>query len=260
MDILSKTFDLTGKTIIVTGGSKGLGKTMALALAEAGADVVVASRTLSELEKTAREIRDLKRESLAIKADITSEVQVRSMVEETIEKFGKIDVLVNNAGTGRIDKPPEKTNLKEWSEVMETNVTGTFICSKEVASKMIARKKGKIINLASMSGFIINRYVHGGAYDCSKLAIVALTKALAVEWAPYKITVNAIAPGYFRTEPNEIFFQRYPDFYQKVIDMTPLRRIGNPQELSGLIIYLASEASNFMTGSTILIDGGYTLW
>jgi len=253
-------FDLSGETAIVTGGSKGLGRSFALALAKAGADVAVASRSLIELKKVAEEIRILGRKAIAIQVDITNEDEVDRMVKKALSEFNKIDILVNNAGTKRINKSPEETSLKKWSSVMDTNVTGTFICSRAVGREMIKRKKGKIINIASISGFIINKGVHGGAYDCSKSAVVALTKVLAVEWAKYNININAIAPGYFRTKPNQALFEENPDFYKKVKDMIPLKRIGEPEELGGLAIFLASKASNFMTGTTIIIDGGYTLW
>ncbi len=259
-DYLLKTYALSDKTIIVTGSGRGLGRAMALALAKAGADIVIVSRTLSELEETTDEIRKIGRKSLLIQTDITNEAQVKAMVKETIKVFGKVDVLVNNAGIGSVVGPLDKAKLSDWSLVMKTNVTGIFLCSREVAPVMISRKKGKIINIASMSGLIINRYIKGGIYCTSKASVIGLTKALAVEWAPYNITVNAIAPGYCRTKPNEEFFKKNPEFYKKIIDMTPLRRICEPEELGGLIIYLASEASNFMTGSIVLIDGGYTLW
>lgn len=259
-DYLLKTYALLDKTIIVTGAGRGLGEAMALALAKAGADIVIVSRTLSELEETANKIRKIGRKVLPIQTDITNEDQIKAMVKETIRVFGKIDILVNNAGIGSVVGPLDKAKLSDWSLVMKTNVTGSFLCSREVASVMMSRGKGKIINIASISGLIINRYIRGGIYCTSKAALIGLTKALAIEWAPYNITVNAIAPGYCRTKPNEEFFAKDPEFYKKVIDMVPLRRLCEPEELGGLIIYLASEVSNFMTGSTILIDGGYTLW
>lgn len=257
---LNSYFDLSGKTALVTGGSKGLGKSFALALAEAGADIAVVSRTLGDLAKVKDDIESLDRQAFAIEVDITKEEQVAAMVQETVEKFGKIDILVNNAATGRINKPPESTTMDDWSFVIDTNVTGPFLCARAAGQQMIKQGRGKIINLASICGRIIPRYVHGGSYDVSKHAVVAFTRALAVAWARYNITVNAIAPGFFRTEPNEGFFESNPGVYEKLVEMTPLGRIAEPRELGGLVIFLASDSSNYMTGSVIIMDGGHTLW
>lgn len=255
-----KIFDLSGKIALITGASKGLGKAFASALAEAGAIPILLARSQLELEKTGKEISQISPQCTWYAADITKEIEIEEVVNKIIDQFGKIDILVNNAATGRINLPPEETSLDQWNFVIDTNLTGMFICSKVVGKEMIKKRKGKIINLASISGSIINKGVHGGSYDVSKSAIVALTKALAVEWAPYNINVNAIAPGYFLTEPNIKFFEADQDFYRQVVEMVPLKRIGDPNELKGTVIYLASEASNFMTGSIVVVDGGYTLW
>lgn len=253
-------FSLENRIAVVTGASRGLGAAFAAALAEAGANLVIASRHKEELENTAGEIRKANREVLPLQCDITSEEQVKALVERTLEKYGKIDVLINNAATERCNIPPEETSLSDWKSVINTNITGPFICSREAGRVMIRQRRGKIINIASISGLIINRYFHGGSYDVSKLAIVALTKALAVEWAPHNITVNAIAPGYYATKPNLRWFDSNPDVYRKVIEMIPLGRLGNIRELSALVVALASDMSNYMTGSVIVIDGGYTIW
>ena len=260
LDNAIKIFDLSGKIALITGASKGLGKAFATALAEAGATPILVARNQSELEKTGKEIAQINPQCSWYAADITKENEVEKVVKEIINQFGKIDILVNNAATGRINFPPEETSLEQWNFVINTNLTGMFICSKAVGKEMIKRRKGKIINLASISGSIINKGVHGGSYDVSKSAIVALTRALAVEWAPYNINVNAIAPGYFLTEPNIKFFEADQNFYNQVVDMVPLKKIGDPNDLKGTVIYLASEASNFMTGSIVVVDGGYTLW
>ena len=260
LDNAIKIFDLSGKIALITGASKGLGKAFATALAEAGATPILVARNQSELEKTGKEIAQINPQCAWYAADITKEIEVETVVKKIIDQFGKIDILVNNAATGRINLPPEETSLEQWNFVINTNLTGMFICSKAVGKEMIKRRKGKIINLASISGSIINKGVHGGSYDVSKSAIVALTRALAVEWAPYNINVNAIAPGYFLTEPNIKFFEADQNFYNQVVDMVPLKKIGDPNDLKGTVIYLASEASNFMTGSIVVVDGGYTLW
>ena len=160
----------------------------------------------------------------------------------------------------RINKPPEETTVAEWRSVMDTNVTGAWLCCREAGKVMIGQQSGKIVNIASISGQVVNKYFHGGAYEVSKAALMMLTKTLATEWAPYNISVNAIAPGYYDTQPNRDFFAQEADLYQRVLDLIPLSRLGNLEELTDLVLVLASDTANYMTGSTITIDGGYTLW
>ena len=195
-----------------------------------------------------------------MEADVTDEPAVRAMVERTVARFGRIDILVNNAASERANVPPEQTTLESWSSVMRTNVDGSFLCAREVGGVMIAQKRGRIINMASISGQIINKYFHGGSYDVSKSAVVGLTKALAAEWAPLGITVNAIAPGYYGTAPNTRWFESNPEIHRKVLDLIPLGRLGTIEELAGLVTVMASDICSYMTGSVVLIDGGYTLW
>ncbi len=260
MNEFFRLISLQDKVSIVTGASKGLGASFAQMLAQAGSDVVITCRHLNDLRETAQEIQKAGREVLEIEADISEEQAVRSMVEETVDRFGKIDILVNNAATGRVNVPPEKTTLEQWDGVMHTNLSGPFLCAREVGKVMIEQSKGKIINIASMSGYIINKHFHGGSYDISKAAVVALTRALAVEWAPYNINVFGVAPGYYNTEPNHQWFNENPEIRERVMDLIPLRRLGNIEELAGLVACLASDITNYMTGSTLLIDGGYTTW
>ena len=252
--------NLTDRVALVTGASRGLGSAFARALAEAGADLAVTCRHKEDLRETARAVRDAGREVLELEADITKPDQVQQMVESTVARFGKLDILLNNAGAMRINKPPEETTPEEWRFVIDTNINGTFYCCREAAVHMKKRQSGKIINLSSKSGFTVGRHFHGGSYDVSKAGIAMLTKALAVEWAPYNINVNAVAPGYYDTKPNREFFVDNPELYKKVIDLVPLRRLGDIGELSGLIVCLASDISNYMTGTTVLIDGGYNIW
>ncbi len=258
-NFLRDTFDISGKIIVVTGAGRGLGKNISQCLAKAGANLVLVSRTLSELERTGEEVKKCNREALLVKADLTNENEVKNMVDVINKEYGKIDVLINNAGVGSVVGPLEKMDLSDWQLVINSNVTSIFLCSKAMIPLIRNSKNGKIINMASMFGTVVNPYLDGGAYCTSKFAVVGLTKALASELAPH-IKVNAIAPGYCRTKPNEDFFNSNPGFYEKVIDMTPLRRICEPEELCGLVVYLCSEASDFMTGSVIVIDGGYTIW
>jgi gluconate 5-dehydrogenase len=257
---ISEVISLKNKVALVTGASRGLGRGFAKALAEAGADLVITCRHESELSETALEIRQMGREVLSLESDISDEQQVIKMVEETVKRFGKVDILVNNAAKMRVDKSPEATSLEEWKSVLDTNVSGPFMCSKEVAKVMKGQKSGKIINVCSMSGYIVNKYFHGGSYEVSKSALAMMTKALAIEWAPYNINVNAIAPGYYYTEPNELFFKKEPDLYEKITEMIPLKKLGNVEQLSYLVMCLASKIADYMTGSVVIIDGGYTLW
>jgi len=252
--------NLTGRVALVTGASRGLGGAFAQALAEAGSDLAITSRHKDELSDTALAIRETGREVLELEADITEPDQVQQMVKSTVARFGKLDILVNNAGAMRINKPPEETTPEEWRFVIDTNINGTFYCCREAAVQMKKQQSGKIINLSSKSGFTIGRHFHGGSYDVSKAGIAMLTKALAVEWAPYNINVNALAPGYYDTKPNREFFVDNPELYKKVIDLVPLKRLGDIRELSGLVVCLASDIGNYMTGTTILIDGGYNIW
>lgn len=257
---IRELISLRGKVAVVTGASRGLGSAFALALAEAGADVAVSCRHVTELQCTANSVRTTGREALEIEADVSDPDQVRYLIERTVRHFGRLDIVVNNAGAMRINKPPDETSPAEWRFVIDTNVNGTFYCCREAALHMKKQQSGKIINVSSKSGFTVGRHFHGGSYDVSKAAIVMLTKALAAEWAQYNITVNAIAPGYYDTQPNRDFFLNNPDLCAKVVNEIPLQRLGNVQELAGLVVCLASDVANYMTGTTVLIDGGYNIW
>ena len=248
------------KTVIITGGGTGIGLAVANRFLQEGADVVICGRREPVLREAAAVIGATPERLLTVTADIADEEDVRRLVAETVAWRGRIDVLVNNAAAMRINKPPESTTLAEWRSVFDTNVTGAFLCCREAGKVMIAQRSGKIVNVASMSGHIVNKYFHGGSYEVSKAAMMMLTKTLAAEWAQYNISVNAVAPGYYDTQPNRDFFAREPDLYQRVLELIPQRRLGNLDELSDLILTLASDTANYMTGSVITIDGGYTLW
>jgi NAD(P)-dependent dehydrogenase (short-subunit alcohol dehydrogenase family) len=241
---------LDGKVAIVTGGGKGLGKTMALALAEAGVEVVVAARTVTQIEETAKEIKNLGRKALAIPTDIRIARDVKQMAAQTIAEFNKIDVLVNNAGLG-LEKPFQEISEEEWSDILNTNLTGVFLCCKIVGNHMLERRKGKIINIAS--GLGVRGVEKGAAYCASKAGVIMLTKALALEWAPHNIHVNAIGPGWF---PPSAGGQDYKDPGALLERFIPMKRRGKPEELAGAVIYLASDAASFITGETIWVDGG----
>ncbi len=256
MHVLSM-FDLKGEKAIVTGGGQGLGKEMALALAEAGADVLVAQRRVEVAEKAAEEIRKLGRDSIAMKVDVSKAADVQSMVEVAKDRFGKIDILISNAGIGQGISALDMTE-EDWDRMMDIHVKGTFLCCQMVGREMVKRKKGSIINISSMSAFIVNRPQEQAAYNTAKAAIAHLTKSLAAEWAKYSIRVNAIAPGYIRTPMTARALDA--KIADEWLSMTPMGRAGEPHELKGLALFLASKASSFVTGSVILIDGGYTCW
>ena len=253
-------FDLTGEVAFVTGASKGLGKMFANTLAAAGAKVCLLSFEKEDLLQTEKEMTEAGYDVMSYFADITNEQEVEKAVDACVEKYGTIDILVNNAGIGRLNKAPQDTSLKEWEKVIDINVNGSFICAKAVGKIMLKNRKGKIINMSSISGKVINKGVHGGSYDVSKQAIDGLTRALAAEWAQYNINVNAIAPGYFMTDPNKEFFAADPDFYDVALGMIPAGKMANPKDLAGTLIYLASGASNYVHGTIIQVDGGYMVW
>ncbi|NLC39658.1 MAG: SDR family oxidoreductase [Clostridiaceae bacterium] len=253
-------FDISGRVAFVTGASKGLGKVFALALGRAGAKLCILSRTEDDLRQTEQELKSEGCDCISYFVDIRNEQEVEKAVEGCVEKYGRIDILVNNAATARINKPPEETSLNEWEYVIDTNINGSFICAKAVGKVMLKQKSGKIINMSSMSGKIINKGIHGGSYDVSKQGIDGMTRALSSEWAQYGINVNAIAPGYFMTDPNIMFFEKDPDFYKTALESIPAGRIGRPEELVGTLLYLASDASDYVHGAIISVDGGYTIW
>lgn len=253
--ILDK-FSLKGKVAIVTGASRGMGKVMSLTLAEAGADVVVAARTQVKLEALSEQIRSLNRNCLAYQIDMTEFNKIELMVEKTIAEFGKVDILVNNAGMN-IRKMAIDYTQPEWDKVLDTNLKAYFFSAQAVAREMAKRNGGKIINIASLRSIIAPPMAP--AYTASKGGVSQLTKALAVEWAKYNIRVNAIAPGYIETELTAHFKEKEIDIYESIRDRTALKRWGLPEDVVGALIYLASDASEYMTGQTLYIDGGYLL-
>lgn len=249
-------FDLTGKLAIVTGASKGLGKAMSVGLAKAGADLVLCARNLEDLNVVAREIEQVGRRALPVQTDVLQSESVQSMVDRVVGEFGRIDVLVNNAGVN-VRKPVVKFEEQEWDLVVNTNLKGYFLVARAVGNQMIDQKKGKIINIASILGTV--GLPNQVAYASSKGGIIQMTKVMAIEWAPFNITVNAIGPTYFET-PLVAQLRNDPERYQFIVDRTPMKRWGQPEELEGIVIFLASKASDFVTGQTIFIDGGWTAW
>jgi NAD(P)-dependent dehydrogenase (short-subunit alcohol dehydrogenase family) len=250
------TFGLDGRRALVTGGNRGLGRAFALALAEAGADVAIAGRDTGRNDRVATEITDRGRRGLAVTADITRRDDVTAMVEQVTAELGGIDVLVNNAGIA-IHRPALEVPDEEWQQVIDLNLTALWNTSTAVARGMIAAGGGVIVNVGSMSAQIVNRPQWQASYNASKAAVHHLTRSLAAEWAPHNIRVNAIAPGYVKTDMAPV---DRPEFRQHWILDAPQQRYATPEEIAPSVVYLASPASSFMTGSVLLIDGGYSVY
>lgn len=251
---MKPNFDLTGKVAIVTGGSRGIGFAIASCYAAAGAQVVIANRKAPEGEAAAERIRADGGKAVAVPLDVTNPDSVRAMADETAERFGQIDILVNNAGRAVV-KSVLDHRLEDWEKVMNTNLRGPFLCSQAVVPYMIKQGKGKIINTASTAS--VCGFPNRVSYVVSKAGVLALTKALAVEWAPYKINVNAIAPSFTATEFTRAYFEDENNL-KEALQRTPLGRIAQPTDMVGLALFLASDASNYVTGQTIFVDGGWT--
>jgi len=270
--MVPQDFSVEGKVAIVTGGGRGIGKAIALVLAEAGADVTVAARTAEQVEQTAAEIRQLGRKALAMPMDVTNEDQVKEVVAQTVSEFGKIGILVNNAGISSGMRPvvfipgikfpgwelagdewDKPITLEWWHRVMDTNLTSAFLFAQAVGPHMLRQKKGKVINISSNSAELGSTY--HSVYCVSKAGLSTFTRCLASEWAPFNICVNAIGPGATKTEMMEVRLKD-PVFSKVILDAIPEGRIAEPREIALLALYLASEASNFMNGETIYIDGG----
>ena len=248
------TLSLTGRTALVTGASRGIGRAIALSLADAGAAVACAARARDQIDSTAAAIEASGGRARAFPLDVTSGEQVRASVKDAEAALGPIDILVNNAGV-TLDKPTLDVSDEEWDHVLVTNLTSMFRCARAVAPGMIARGRGKIINLGSMYGVLgVPRYA---AYCASKAAVGGLTRSLAAEWARHGIQVNCLAPGYVNTDiPRAAMAD--PKIRERFLSKIPARRIGEPEEVATLAVYLASGASDFMTGQTVYLDGGQT--
>jgi NAD(P)-dependent dehydrogenase (short-subunit alcohol dehydrogenase family) len=250
-------FDLSGRVAIVTGGSIGLGRQMAEGLAEMGAHVVLCARKQERCQQAAEELLQLGVKAIALGCDVKSPDSIQEMVDATVSQFGRIDVLINNAGISW-GAPVEEMRLEDWNKVIETNLTGTFLCAQAVGKVMIRQGRGKIINIASVAGL-------GGApaelpaigYHASKGGVISFTKDLACKWAAHNIQVNAIAPGWFPTHMSNRVLEHHEELFLSHI---PLRRFGNEHDLKGAAVFLASAASNYVTGHVLVVDGGQSAW
>lgn len=256
-------FNIKGKVAIVTGASGTIGKAISLALAVHGADLVLVGRNIEKLQDLKSEIEKLGHNAIIIRADVTNEDDVKNMVKNTLAEYGKIDILVSAAGVNFLH-PAVDFPLEYWKRLFEINVTGTFLCDREVGKVMIEQKRGKIINISSIRGYYAAA-ANAVAYSSTKGAINMITKSLACEWAKYNVYVNAIAPSMVRSEihmttPDGSRIEMDPKILEGIIKRTPLKRLAEPRDICGAVIFLSSDASDFITGQIIYVDGGATAW
>jgi len=250
--VTDKLFDLSGRVALVTGTSRGLGQIFARALARAGADLVLTSRNSAALSDFESEIRQLGRRTLSLELDVRNFESIQRMANRAIEEFGQIDILVNNAGCN-VRKPALDVTWDDWNLILDTNLRGSFFVAQAVARGMIERRYGRIINIGSVTS--VAGYAGLGPYGASRGGIRQLTMSLADDWGPYGITVNCLAPGWFRTEQNEVLYERR-EWVDYLSDRIPIKRPGMPEDLESAVVFLAAESSRYITGQTLLVDGG----
>jgi NAD(P)-dependent dehydrogenase (short-subunit alcohol dehydrogenase family) len=252
-------FKLNGKTAIITGGGQGIGLACAEALAEAGAKVVIADRDGKVAEAARTGLKAKGYDTEAVIMDVTDTRRVSEVANEIVALHGRVDILVNNAGIARSETPAETVTDEHWLNVIDVNLNGTFWCCREFGKHMLQAKAGTIVNVGSMSGFIVNKPQEQCYYNASKAAVHHLTKSLAAEWGARGVRVNAVAPTYIET-PLNAFVKSNPKMYDAWIGGTPMARMGQVDEIASVVLFLASDAASLMTGSIVLVDGGYTCW
>ncbi|MBI2126009.1 MAG: glucose 1-dehydrogenase [Thaumarchaeota archaeon] len=254
---VNELLNIKGKVAIVTGASSGLGVTFSEALAEEGANLVIAARRIEKLTEVAHNLEKLGIKAVPFQCDVTKQEEVQALIDASVKNFGRIDIIVNNAGVAAMG-PSTEMPVEEWNKVVSVNLTGVFLCARTAAKQMIKQGSGKIINIASIYGAVGDIFP-AAPYYATKGAVINLTRDLAVEWAPFKINVNAIAPGFFPSEMTEAIF-REPRYLEYITKLTPLGRVGHPDDLKGAVLFLSSNASDYITGQTIFVDGGWTIW
>ena len=252
-------FKLDGKTALVTGGGQGIGLACVEALAEAGAKTIIADRDQAVADKGRAELKAKGLDAEVMKLDVTDASAVTKAADEVAARHGRIDILVNNAGIARSETPAETVTDEHWLNVIDVNLNGTFWCCRAFGRHMLARKTGSIVNIGSMSGFIVNKPQEQCYYNASKAAVHHLTKSLAAEWGLRGVRVNAVAPTYINT-PLTAFAKTNAAMFGAWIDGTPMARMGEPDEIAAVVMFLASDAASLMTGSIVLADGGYSCW
>jgi gluconate 5-dehydrogenase len=249
---MSDLFDLSGRVAIVTGASRGLGQYFGRALAKAGADLVITARKKEDLAEFQAEIESLGRKAFAVALDVHCQDSIKNMVAESIEHYGKIDILVNNAGCN-VRKPALDVTWDDWNLILNTNLRGTFFVAQEVGRHMVDAKYGRIINIGSVTS--VAGYAGLGPYCASRGGVKQLTMSLADDWGPHGVTVNCLAPGWFKTQQNRVLYEN-EEWLEYICDRIPMGRPGKPNDLDGSVVFLASESSEYVTGQTLLVDGG----
>jgi NAD(P)-dependent dehydrogenase (short-subunit alcohol dehydrogenase family) len=251
---------LDGRVAVVTGGGQGIGAACARALGEAGATVLVAELLPDRTAASVAALRGLKIDAHGITLDVTKSKDVDRVADETVGRHGRVDILVNNAGVAVSDVRAEETSDEHWRFHMDVNLDGLFWCCRAFGRKMLERKSGAIVNIGSMSGFIVNKPQPQSFYNASKAAVHHLTRSLAAEWGQRGVRVNAVAPTYIETPLTAFGIEENPDMYKVWLEMTPMGRVGQPEEIASVVHFLASDAASLMTGAIVAVDGGYTCW
>jgi NAD(P)-dependent dehydrogenase (short-subunit alcohol dehydrogenase family) len=253
-------FRLDGRRALVTGGSRGLGREMALAFAEAGANVIITGRTQGTLDTTLAELRAHGVQANTVCVDMGNPEACEAACKQIVDDMGPIDILVNNVGNREENVPIVDESLETWQRLIDLNLTSCFLATKIVGGAMLGRGAGRIINVASISAMIANRGIAGRHYETAKAAVLHFTRCTAVDWAPHGVAVNAICPGLFMTDANRHWNEVRPDVIETFVRNVPMGRAGQPAEIGPLAVYLASPAASYVTGASFVIDGGYTLW
>ncbi|MFO0936639.1 MAG: SDR family NAD(P)-dependent oxidoreductase [Gemmataceae bacterium] len=253
-------FRLDGKSALITGGSRGLGLAMARSLAEAGAHLIVVGREPGSLEIARKQLLPTGRRIETIEGDVATPEGATRVCDRALSLGIEIDILVNNVGGRRLDIATEKVSADEWKSFFDLNLTSALTCCQKIGKPMLDRGRGSIINVTSIAGPIAIKGIGGRHYEASKAALSSLTKSLAADWALRGVRVNAIAPGVFETGPNRLWFEKKPEFRQAFLDHIPMNRLGQPDEVGPAAVFLASDASRYVTGTELVVDGGYTCW